>query len=161
MTSKKDRQLRQASGQAVKRAGGARRPSCGQQIRAARSVGPHAARCTRARHGSASVIIYRASGAHTKNRRGGTIPGISLSPSLSLSLYLSLVSTPFPLTYKGGRGTPWPGGRNSHTHVHMRALHQRLGSPFTLSPVCNPYCKLSARAQAAQTGRRDILPEPV
>jgi hypothetical protein len=123
MTSKKDRQLRQASGQAVKRAGGARRPSCGQQIRAARSVGPHAARCTRARHGSASVIIYRASGAHAKGRRGGAIPGISLS-----------VSTPFPLTCKRGKETPRQGDgtfRLKFTHAHSTG---DLGALFLSCP---------------------------
>jgi hypothetical protein len=56
-----------------------------RQARAARPVGTHAARHTRARHRSASIIIYRASGAHV-NGRNSTILGISFALSLSLTV---------------------------------------------------------------------------
>jgi hypothetical protein len=129
-----------------------------------------------ARHGSSSIIIYRASGAHAKGRRRGMISGISLYlqgqwghakgrrrgmiSGISLYLYLS-VSTPFPLTYKRGTETPRRGEEKrseSHSHSHTP---QETWEPSPSLAYCNPYFKLSARAQAARIGRTDIMPELV
>jgi hypothetical protein len=131
MTSEKDRPLRQApivhraESQAVKRARGsrhpsrqgARRPSCGladpRRPRAACFDWAHAARRTKARHGRASVVIYRASGAHAKERRGSTVSEISLYLLTSLLLIKR-------------EGRPLAKGTDSNTCIHVPTLHRTL-----------------------------------
>jgi hypothetical protein len=100
------------------------------------------------------IVIYRASGARMKERRSSTASGILL-----YLLHLSPVYPAPSLRPIKGKGRPSWGreGSNSRTNTHSHALHQRLGSLFPLSPVCNLCCKPTARAQVA----RDVLPERV
>jgi hypothetical protein len=158
VTSGKDRLLRQAPsirrarGQAVKHAGGSRRPS--QWGARSSSIGPGdpcRPFCWGPHRTSHQGAAWECLHHHLQGQRGPCEgeerrhdPG-----NFSFSLILSICTHPLPRE------------RNIQTQTHTRTLHQRLGSLIPLSPICNPYCKPSARAQAPQTGRRDILPEPV
>jgi hypothetical protein len=71
---------------------------------------------------------------------------------------LSLVSDPCPLAYK--REGEDPHGKNVHLPTQHFAARD-LGARFLSRPFVTSAAKFSARAQAARTGRRDILPEPL
>jgi hypothetical protein len=171
MTSRKHKQLQHAlaihcaEAQAMKRAEGSRHPSrWGARRPSCVPADPRRPFLWGARRTSHSGSAWESLRRHLQSPRGPCKgeerrhdPGDLFSPSISLS-----ISSPFPFTYKRGRETIRQGdGTFFQTHIHIRILHQRPGSPVPLSSICNPYCKPSARAQAARTGRMDILPEPV
>ena len=61
-------------------------------------------------------------------------------------LYFVYPTPSFPWMIKGKRDAPW-WGIDLGAHSPIDKQPRDLGARFPLSPICNPYCKLSARAQ--------------
>ena len=103
--------------------------------------------------------------------------GVGRCPTPASLLSSSPDVSPPSLNYKreetrpeGSRGIPDEmlslSTRSAHsdrtdTHEHTHWSSRDLGPPFPLSLACNPYCKLECKSTRAQTGRRDVLSEPI